>query len=47
MPLLFGGHLVGIGLTDLPKSGDAMVPPGRTPLNDLSVVTLFDHPNVL
>ena len=33
---IFGGHnltpLVEIGLTDLPKSGEAIVPPGTTPL---------------
>ena len=33
VPVLFVGHnlspLVGIGLTDLPKSGGAMAPPGR------------------
>ena len=41
MPLIFGGHnlppLVEIGLTDLPKSGDAMTPPvpsGTTSLNE-------------
>ena len=36
VPVLFGGHnlppLVEIVLTDLPKSGDAMAPPGTTPL---------------
>ena len=35
-PVLFGGHnlptLIEIGLTDLLKSGDAMAPPGTTPL---------------
>jgi hypothetical protein len=37
VPVLFGGHnlpsLVEIGLTDLPKSGGTMAPPGRTGLN--------------
>ena len=36
VPVLFGGHnlplLVEIGLTDLPKSGGAMPPPGTTGL---------------
>jgi hypothetical protein len=34
VPVLFGGHnlppMVEIGLTDLPKSGGAMAPPGTT-----------------
>ena len=38
VPVLFGGHnlppLVEIGLTDLPKSGGAMAPPGGTPRDD-------------
>ena len=34
VPVLFGGHnlppLVEMGLTDLPQSGDALVPPAPT-----------------
>ena len=37
VPVLHGGHnlslLVEIGLTNLPKSGVAMAPPGTTPLH--------------
>ena len=36
VPVMFGGYhmspLVEIGLTDLPKYGGAMAPPGTTPL---------------
>ena len=39
MPVSFGGHnlplLVEIELTDLPKSGGAMAPPGTTPLGSI------------
>ena len=38
VPVLFGGHnrspMVEIGLTDLPKSGGVMAPPGGTPRDD-------------
>ena len=50
VPVLFGGHnlspLVEVGLTDLPKSGGAMVapePPGITGL----LITLKVNPNLL
>ena len=46
IPVLFGGHnlppLVEIGLTDLPKSGGAMVPPAPPGTTGLPFALLFN-----